>query len=34
MAIGRSIDGLVMVLLGGVYTLSGSIVGVVALIWF
>jgi branched-chain amino acid transport system permease protein len=33
MAIGRSIDGLVMVLLGGVHTLSGPIVGATALTW-
>ncbi len=33
MAIGRSIDGLVMVLLGGVHTLSGPIVGAAALTW-
>ena len=33
MAIGRSIDGLVMVLLGGIQTLSGPIVGAVALTW-
>ena len=33
MAIGRSIDGLVMVLLGGVQTLSGPIVGATVLTW-
>jgi branched-chain amino acid transport system permease protein len=33
MAIARSIDGLVMVLLGGVHTLSGPIVGATALTW-
>ena len=33
MAIGRSIDGLVMVLLGGVHTLAGPIVGAAALTW-
>ena len=33
MAIGRSIDGLVMVLLGGVHTLAGPIVGAAVLTW-
>ena len=33
MAIGRSIDGLVMVLLGGVQTLAGPVVGATALTW-
>src|SRR5207344_2883291 len=33
MAVSRSIDGLVMVLLGGVQTLSGPIVGAAALTW-
>ena len=33
MAIGRSIDGLVMVLLGGVQTLAGPIVGATVLTW-
>ena len=32
-AVGRSIDGLVMVLLGGVQTLSGPIVGAAAFTW-
>ena len=33
MAIGRSIDGLVMVLLGGVQTLAGPVVGATVLTW-
>jgi branched-chain amino acid transport system permease protein len=33
MAVGRSVDGLVMVLLGGVQTLSGPIVGAVTFTW-
>jgi len=33
MAIGRSIDGLVMVLLGGLHTLAGPIVGATVLTW-
>jgi branched-chain amino acid transport system permease protein len=32
-SVGRSVDGLVMVLLGGVQTLSGPIVGGVAFTW-
>jgi branched-chain amino acid transport system permease protein len=32
-AVGRSIDGLVMVLLGGLQTLSGPVVGAVAFTW-
>jgi branched-chain amino acid transport system permease protein len=31
--VGRSIDGLVMVLLGGLQTLSGPVVGAVAFTW-
>jgi len=31
--VGKSVDGLVMVLLGGVQTLAGSIVGAIALTW-
>jgi branched-chain amino acid transport system permease protein len=33
MAVSRSIDGLVMVLLGGVQTLSGPVVGAAAFTW-
>jgi branched-chain amino acid transport system permease protein len=33
MAIGRSVDGLVMVLLGGVQTLSGPVVGAAVFTW-
>jgi branched-chain amino acid transport system permease protein len=33
MAVTRSVDGLVMVLLGGVQTLSGPIVGAAVLTW-
>ncbi len=33
MAVGRSVDGLVMVLLGGVQTLAGPIVGAVSFTW-
>ena len=33
LAVGRSVDGLVMVLLGGVQTLTGPVVGAVAFTW-
>ena len=33
MAVNRSVDGLVMVLLGGVQTLAGPIVGAVTFTW-
>jgi branched-chain amino acid transport system permease protein len=33
MAVGKSVDGLVMVLLGGVQTLTGPVVGAVAFTW-
>jgi branched-chain amino acid transport system permease protein len=33
MAVGRSVDGLVMVLLGGLQTLAGPVVGAVSFTW-
>ena len=33
MAVGKSVDGLVMVLLGGLQTLSGPLVGAVSFTW-
>ncbi|MEY2953335.1 MAG: hypothetical protein RLZZ401_1422, partial [Pseudomonadota bacterium] len=33
MAVGKSVDGLVMVLLGGVQTLAGPVVGAAAFTW-
>ena len=33
MAVGRSIDALVMVLLGGLHTLAGPVVGAVSFTW-
>ncbi len=33
MAVGKSVDGLVMVLLGGVQTLAGPVVGAVTFTW-
>ena len=33
MAVGKSIDGLVMVLLGGLHTLAGPVAGAVSFTW-
>jgi len=33
MAVGKSVDGLVMVLLGGIQTLAGPVVGAVTFTW-